>query len=60
MVLGIPNYIPVIFEGKVLGLIRNDDSYKFCDNLRYHLKNPNSKSGMNLLSITLVKENLLN
>ena len=40
MILGIPNHIPVIFEGKVLGLINNESSLKFCESLRNLLKNP--------------------
>lgn len=55
MVIGIPNYIPVVFEGKILGLVSNENSLKFCDNLRNLLKNPTNKSNIfNTMSITLV------
>ncbi len=61
MILGVPGYLPVLFEGNVIGLIKGENAPKFCDNLRYLYKIPSSKDNslFNSMSITLVQENTL-
>lgn len=52
--LGLANFIPVIFEGRVLGLVENQNSVYFTDCLRRVLKNPERKDqAFNQISIGL-------
>lgn len=60
LIFGLSGYLPVLFEGNILGLVNNENSIKFCDNLRYNLKHSSSNTNNYLkdLSITLIQENI--